>query len=66
MTADDSLASPSPDPRREDFRTALAALIRTYALDVTAERSAEEIARVMDEARIRAEDETDPWRDVNA
>ena len=56
MTAG-SLAPPSSEPGREDFRTALTRLIGTYALDVQAGRPAGEIARVMDEARVRFDTE---------
>lgn len=51
--AGDILDPPSSLPAREDFRTALTRLVRTYALDVQAGVPAEEVARVMDEARIR-------------
>ncbi len=49
----DILAAPSSEPGHEDFRTMLAGKIREYALDVTAGCPAEELARVMDEARVK-------------
>lgn len=50
-------------PARADFRTALAALARDYALDVQAGVPAAEVARVMDEARMRLDERQREKRD---
>ena len=57
MNETPALADPSSLPAREDFRTALTRLVRTYALDVQAGVPAEEVARLMDEARMEFDEQ---------